>query len=310
MKRACEGTRVPIWGAVAPATTAMDLRSFAGRAEKTFSAGAAFRPSFRFGAVNAAQAAAIRRRVAAKALHRDRISAPLGSTFRIRSQMVKHGGSWAHGPIVAKAAAVIAGASVRRAGGSRCSAAAGRAIEGRDGVRDAWASHAVPFDHCAAGSLLRRRLRCSSRPPLAPAFAFELFGRKFFEANDDEEVAVVPDAQPYTLDFTVAGADKDLDRGDPQRLRRSRARRSGRRRRHGRADRAGARRLRAHPRGALCATAAMAGRSTSWSTAQPVETLRPDVDAARPGAGQRHRRSRAALPLRRRSASTGCRTRR
>jgi translocation and assembly module TamA len=42
-----------------------------------------------------------------------------------------------------------------------------------------------------------------------PAPAFELFGRKFFEA-DDEEVAVVPDAQPYTLSFSVEGADADL----------------------------------------------------------------------------------------------------
>lgn len=41
-----------------------------------------------------------------------------------------------------------------------------------------------------------------------PALAFELFGRKFFEAND--ETIVVPDAQPYTLELTVAGGDTDL----------------------------------------------------------------------------------------------------
>ncbi len=44
---------------------------------------------------------------------------------------------------------------------------------------------------------------------LAPATAFELFGKKFFEP-DDEEVAVVPDAQPYTLDLTVRGGDESL----------------------------------------------------------------------------------------------------
>jgi translocation and assembly module TamA len=43
----------------------------------------------------------------------------------------------------------------------------------------------------------------------SPALAFKLFGHRFFEPHDNE-TAVVPDAQPYTLDFTVAGADKDL----------------------------------------------------------------------------------------------------
>lgn len=42
-----------------------------------------------------------------------------------------------------------------------------------------------------------------------PALAFELFGRKFFESDD--ETLVVPDAQTYTLDITVAGGDRDLD---------------------------------------------------------------------------------------------------
>ncbi len=41
-----------------------------------------------------------------------------------------------------------------------------------------------------------------------PALAFELFGHKFFEASD--ETAVVPDAQPYTLEFNVAGGDRGL----------------------------------------------------------------------------------------------------
>jgi translocation and assembly module TamA len=43
---------------------------------------------------------------------------------------------------------------------------------------------------------------------LAPAAAIELFGRKFFEQED--ETIVVPDAQPYTLDLTIAGNDKEL----------------------------------------------------------------------------------------------------
>ena len=41
-----------------------------------------------------------------------------------------------------------------------------------------------------------------------PALAFTLFGRKFFESND--ETVVVPDPQPYTLELTIAGEDKDL----------------------------------------------------------------------------------------------------
>jgi translocation and assembly module TamA len=41
-----------------------------------------------------------------------------------------------------------------------------------------------------------------------PVLAFELFGRTFFERND--ETAVVPDAQPYALDISVAGGDRDL----------------------------------------------------------------------------------------------------
>ena len=44
----------------------------------------------------------------------------------------------------------------------------------------------------------------------SPALGIELFGRKFFER--DEEIAEVADAQPYTLDFTVAGDDEDLTR--------------------------------------------------------------------------------------------------
>jgi translocation and assembly module TamA len=44
----------------------------------------------------------------------------------------------------------------------------------------------------------------------APALSFELFGRKFFER--EEETAVVPDAQLYALDFTVVGGDKELTR--------------------------------------------------------------------------------------------------
>jgi translocation and assembly module TamA len=43
-----------------------------------------------------------------------------------------------------------------------------------------------------------------------PAPAVTLFGKKFFEAND--ETVVVPDPQPYTLELTIAGEDKDLSR--------------------------------------------------------------------------------------------------
>jgi len=43
-----------------------------------------------------------------------------------------------------------------------------------------------------------------------PALAFELFGRKFFEGNN--ETALVPDAQPYTLEITVAGDDRELEK--------------------------------------------------------------------------------------------------
>ena len=43
-----------------------------------------------------------------------------------------------------------------------------------------------------------------------PALAFELFGRKFFEKED--ATAIVPDAQPYTLDITVAGGNRDLEK--------------------------------------------------------------------------------------------------
>lgn len=43
---------------------------------------------------------------------------------------------------------------------------------------------------------------------MAPALAFELFGRKFFERAD--ETLVVPDARPYVLELTVSGGDKDL----------------------------------------------------------------------------------------------------
>jgi translocation and assembly module TamA len=41
-----------------------------------------------------------------------------------------------------------------------------------------------------------------------PALAFTLFGKKFFESED--ETVVVPDPQPYTLELTIAGEDKDL----------------------------------------------------------------------------------------------------
>ncbi|HEX9906101.1 MAG TPA: autotransporter assembly complex family protein [Propylenella sp.] len=43
-----------------------------------------------------------------------------------------------------------------------------------------------------------------------PSLAFELFGREFFERED--ETIVVPDAQPYALEFVVEGGDVDLSR--------------------------------------------------------------------------------------------------
>lgn len=42
-----------------------------------------------------------------------------------------------------------------------------------------------------------------------PSLAFEIFGKKFFEPENDE-VAVVADAQPYTLDVTISGDDDDV----------------------------------------------------------------------------------------------------
>jgi len=44
----------------------------------------------------------------------------------------------------------------------------------------------------------------------APALAFTLFGKKFFEPND--ETVIVPDAQPYKLTLEIAGEDKQLDK--------------------------------------------------------------------------------------------------
>ncbi len=41
-----------------------------------------------------------------------------------------------------------------------------------------------------------------------PALAFQLFGHTFFGSKD--ETAIVPDAQPYTLEITVAGGDRAL----------------------------------------------------------------------------------------------------
>jgi translocation and assembly module TamA len=61
----------------------------------------------------------------------------------------------------------------------------------------------------------KRFIACASAGAMvlaaaAPALSFELFGRKFFERQ--EETAIVPDAQPYTLDFNVAGGNEDLTR--------------------------------------------------------------------------------------------------
>ena len=72
------------------------------------------------------------------------------------------------------------------------------------------ARHAQSFDPGGAALPWRRRARLPWRRLPAPAFAFKIFGLKFFEPGD-EETEVVADAQPYTLEFTVAGADEELD---------------------------------------------------------------------------------------------------
>ena len=116
---------------------------------------------------------------------------------------------------------------------------------------------------------------------LAPAFAFEIFGRKFFEANDDEEVAVVPDAQPYTLDLTVEGGDEDLTEA----IRKA----SALVREENRPPPPGTAGLLARARGdygrivaALYANGRYGGTIDIRVQGQPVDSIRPDVELPDP----------------------------
>ncbi len=108
----------------------------------------------------------------------------------------------------------------------------------------------------------------------AQAQAFELFGRKFFERED--ETLVVPGAQPYTLEITVTGGDDDVARV----VRRA----SALARDEGRPP-PGTAGLIARARGdygrivaALYAQGHYGGTVTITIGGAPVETLRPDAE--------------------------------
>ena len=108
---------------------------------------------------------------------------------------------------------------------------------------------------------------------LIPAAAFELFGRKFFEA-DNSEVAAVPDAQPYTLDVSIDG-DERLQEA---------VRNSSALLRDAERPPPGTAGLLARARGdygriaaALYARGHYGGTVRITVNGQPVETLRPDV---------------------------------
>ena len=101
----------------------------------------------------------------------------------------------------------------------------------------------------------------------------------FFEGKNDE-VAVVPDAQPYTLDFTVPGADDDLN--DAIRNASALVRDEER-------PPPGAAGLIARARGdyarllaALYATGRYGGTIEILVGGQPVETMRPDIELPDP----------------------------
>ena len=96
------------------------------------------------------------------------------------------------------------------------------------------------------------------------------------------------------------------DEGDP-RLPRPGARREAAAAGHGRTDRPGARRLRAHPRRALCQRLLRRHDRRSRSTAQPVETLRPDIDLPDPVGGDASPSIPARSSISARSACSGCR---
>ena len=112
-----------------------------------------------------------------------------------------------------------------------------------------------------------------------PALAFELFGRKFFERDD--ETIVVPDAQPYTLTLDIAGDDKELD-----------ARRSATASSLARDEKKpppGTAGLIARARGdygrilaSLYANGYYGGNIAISVNGAPVETLRPDIDLPDP----------------------------
>lgn len=111
------------------------------------------------------------------------------------------------------------------------------------------------------------------------ASAFQLFGHKFFEGKN-EEVAVVPDAQPYTLEFSIPSADDDLNDAieGASALKREEER-----------PPPGTAGLIARARGdygrilaALYATGHYGGTIEILVAGSPVETLRPDADLPDP----------------------------
>lgn len=112
----------------------------------------------------------------------------------------------------------------------------------------------------------------------APVQAFELFGRKFFERED--ETLVVPDPRPYTLEFSIASGEDDL--GEVVRRASTLARDVDR-------PPSGAAGLIARARGdygrivAALYTQGHYGGSVAIAIAgTPVETLRPDAELPDP----------------------------
>lgn len=111
-----------------------------------------------------------------------------------------------------------------------------------------------------------------------PAYAFKIFGMRFFEAGD-EEVEEVPDAQHYELDFTVTG-DTELEDA---------LRNASELAREGERPPPGAAGMIARARGdygrllaALYSQGHYGGTIRISVNGVPVETLRPDVDLPDP----------------------------
>jgi translocation and assembly module TamA len=112
----------------------------------------------------------------------------------------------------------------------------------------------------------------------APALAFELFGHKFFERED--ETLAVPDAQTYTLDLTVTSADGDLTKV---------VRNASSLARDEKRPPAGTAGLIARARGdypriiaALYAQGYYGGSIEIRIDGRPAETMRPDIDLPDP----------------------------